>query len=209
MGKDKEPLDSATGRVASGIHLVATATIIAAGSTHEEIDLAGLILRRDPARAAPREQAGPIETFNRLCDAAIESANDSAHCGTRAERCALLAADLSRKGIVLIDCDKLAELVDAKIELELIRLGQVVEAPGPMTMLELLGEDPCSNPYCDDFDSCITCGKGNGGAFRRDLGGFGLAVARVDGSGAVEHVPIGEFYEDGGRSAELNPSVND
>jgi hypothetical protein len=123
MGKEKEPLDSLTGRPATGIHQVATATIIAKDATREELDLAALILRRDPARAAPRENESTVETFNRLLDVAIDSANDSAHCGTRAERRALLVPRSRPRRVVLIDCATLAELVEAKLELDGIKLG--------------------------------------------------------------------------------------
>lgn len=220
-----EPLDSLTGRVATGIHQVATFVIVASTSTREELDLAALILRRDPNRSAPRESASAVETFNRLLDVAIDSANETAGCGTRAERRARLCAALERERVVIIDSDTLANLIDAKLELD-AQIGYVLEAP----VLEAAEDEPCSNPHCDDLESCIACGKGSGGAFGRDLMLHGSAVARVHGAGSVEHVPLADFYEraessaeqdgnggsynglefmGGDRHADFNPSVND
>jgi hypothetical protein len=141
MGKTKEPLDSLSGRIATGIHLVAAATVIAPSSTREELDLAEKILQRDPPRSAPRENESPVEGFNRLLDVAIDSANQSAGCGTRAERRALLCADLEGGGIVLIDCRKLAEFVGAKLELDAIKLAAEKPEPEPAPLLKLLSDE--------------------------------------------------------------------
>jgi hypothetical protein len=138
MGKDKEPLDSLVGRIANGIHQAAAATICAGDATREELDLAALILRRDPKQSAPREASSMVETFNRLLDVAIDSANASAHCGTRAERRARLATDLGRASVLLLDSSTLAELVNAKLDLDKIKLGLIVEPPGPIPLLEAL-----------------------------------------------------------------------
>jgi hypothetical protein len=141
MGKTKEPLDSLSGRIATGIHLVAVATVIAPSSTREELDLAEKILKRDPPRSAPRENESPVEGFNRLLDVAIDSANQSAGCGTRAERRALLCADLERAGIVLIDCCVLAEFVGAKLDLDAIKLAAEKPEPEPAPLLKLLSDE--------------------------------------------------------------------
>lgn len=115
MGKVTEPLDSLAGRIALGIHLVATAVLCSANASREEIALAGEILKRDPPRSLPRELAGAIETFNRHMDAALESANASAGCATRAERRAQLASALERAGLVMIEQSTLAELLSRKL----------------------------------------------------------------------------------------------
>lgn len=138
MGKAKESLDSLIGRVATGIHMAATATLLAKDATREELDLASLILRRNPEQSAPRENASSVETFNRLLDVAIDSANSSTHCGTRAERRARLAADLGQAAVILFDCSKLAELIYAKLELDRIMLEQTTEEPGPIPLLDAL-----------------------------------------------------------------------
>src|SRR5438105_2147249 len=103
MGKNKEPLDDLIGSPALGIHQVAVATIASNQATREELDLAALILRRNPTQSAPLEIAGPVETFNRLLDVVIDSANESACCGTRAERRARLCVALDRGRAVIIE----------------------------------------------------------------------------------------------------------
>lgn len=140
MGKEKEPLDGLTGRVATGIHQVAAATIVARDAKREELDLAALILRRDPEQSAPRENESTVEAFNRILDVAIESANDSACCGTRAERRSRLCSALDRAGVVMLDHHVLADFVEAKLELDQIKHGLIVEAPGPIPLLEALEE---------------------------------------------------------------------
>lgn len=211
MGREKEPLDSLTaGRPASGIHLVATAALIAKDATREELDLASLILRRDPARAAARENESIVEAFNRLLDVAIDSANDSTHCGSRAERRALMCQDLGRKGVVLIDCSTLAELVEAKLELDGIKLGLVVEPPGPIPLLEALEDAElsdeeifeqlgCCNPCCRALVGagyCPDCGKG---------GEPELEEEEIEELARVRSAPFAaEHY-----SLESNPGVAD
>lgn len=137
MGNTTEPLDSLSGRIATGIHQVAAATICAKSATREELDLAALVLRRDPGHAAPRENESEVESFNRILDAALDSANQSAGCGSRAERRSRLAGDIGRAGLVLIDAEQLAEYVSAWLELEGQKHGPI-EAPGPTLMLEAL-----------------------------------------------------------------------
>jgi hypothetical protein len=236
MGKDKEALDSVAGRVATGIHLAAAATLIAPSSTREELDLASLILRRDPARAAPREHESTVETFNRLLDAAIESANDSAHCGTRAERRARLATDLGRAGVILVDCSLLAELVDAKLELDTAKLGMVIEPPGPVPLLEALEPSADERELEEELErqplvpgdarqrllrrrktgeprayqpSSSVIAEEDLEAANRDLLGFGTAVTFTNSEGVVSHVPIGDFLEGEERSAAADHRVND
>jgi hypothetical protein len=195
MGKNAEPLDSLTGRISTGIHLVAMATIVSPGSTREELDLAALILKRDPKRSAPRENGSAIEEFNRLLDVPIESANDSAGCGTRAERRARLAGDLGRKGLVLMDSAALAELLAAKLELEQLKFGTVLDFPAPIEMLEAADDEPRSYQPSASFSA------------EEDL----EELACVPSSAReplyyLEHNP-GAIAPD--ERGELNPSVND
>jgi hypothetical protein len=108
MSEDKAGL-------ATGIHAVAAAVICSKSATDQEIALAGEILKRAPRRAMPRELESPIDTFNRQMDTAIESCNSSAGEPTRAARRARLASDLEREGLVLIEQQTLAELLDRKL----------------------------------------------------------------------------------------------
>jgi hypothetical protein len=113
---EKEAPDAIGGiPIATGIHVVATATLCSKAVTKAELELASLILRQDPRRTLPRELAGSIDTFNRQMDVAIESCNGSAGESTRAARRARLASDLERAGLVLIDSLTLAELLERQL----------------------------------------------------------------------------------------------
>lgn len=101
--------------IAAGIHLVAMAVMCSAAPGSAELALAGEILRQSPKRSLPREIAGPIDTFNRHMDAAIDSCNDSSGEPTRAARRARLAMDLEREGLVLIEQSTLAELLEREL----------------------------------------------------------------------------------------------
>jgi hypothetical protein len=112
--------DAVTGTpIASGIHIVAMCALSSKATTAAERELANLILRQNPKRLLPRELAGPIETFNRQMDVAIDSCNGSAGEPTRAARRARLASDLERYGLVLIESETLAELLERQLAGEL------------------------------------------------------------------------------------------
>lgn len=110
--------DADEGDIGLAIHAVAAATIAAVGATREQLDLSRSILRVAASREMPREAEIPAQVFARQLDAAIDSCNRSASCSTRSQRRVALAADLSRRGLVLLDRNVLAELVEAKFKLD-------------------------------------------------------------------------------------------
>jgi hypothetical protein len=115
-----EALDAVTTtRPFAGVHLIATAMLVAGGASDDELELARRILEKDPKRDAPRENESVAGAFNRHMDAAIESCNDSAHAATRAERRAQLAHDLDKADLVLLDRAMLAALFATIGELRL------------------------------------------------------------------------------------------
>jgi hypothetical protein len=187
-----------SGRVATGIHQVAACVVVAKDATREELDLAEKILRRDPAHAAPAENASAIEAFNRLLDVPIDSANGSAHCGSRAERRARLAADLGRAGLVLIDSAKLAEFVDAKLEILKRELEAAKPEPEPAPLLELLAGDAYA--YAATASSTET-------PFATVPGSALAGVTSADDLGAELH--SSELDNSGVINVDSDPNVND
>jgi hypothetical protein len=141
MGKTKEPLDSLSGRIATGIHLVAAATVIAPSSTREELDLAEKILRgirRDRRRARMKARSKASTVCSTWRSTAPTKAPGAAQ-GPSAGRCS--APISSRAGIVLIDCCVLAEFVGAKLELDAIKLAAEKPEPEPAPLLKLLSDE--------------------------------------------------------------------
>lgn len=108
--KDELPSEN----VATGICAVAAAVLISPTVSAEELELAGRILKRTwpSVEHAPREHESIAAAFNRHMDAAIDSCNDSAGEPTRSARRSLLARDLDKAGLILLDRATVVELLE-------------------------------------------------------------------------------------------------
>lgn len=107
-----EAADALGSRPFAGVHILASAMLCAKGSSPEELELARILLSRDPEHDAPREAESVAGCFNRHMDAAIESCNASAHAASRVTRRAKLAQDLDRADLVLLDRVMVAALIE-------------------------------------------------------------------------------------------------
>lgn len=206
----KKASDVAEERPFWGVHILATAVMCAAGATADELELAKRLLARDPRVDAPREAESVAGCFNRHMDAALDSANDSIGNPSRASRRALLAADLSRADVVMVDRAAIAALITTIDDLRTERdalLNDVVRLEGSD-----LGADLAVDAMLEEMDLQRAIDARAEQRYNEDPLGLELATAdalnhgfgvlRLTDAGAGEHVPLDEFYE-------LNPSVND
>jgi hypothetical protein len=205
-----EALDAVTTtRPFAGVHLIATAMLVAGGSSDDELELARRILEKDPKRDTPRESESVAGAFNRHMDAAIESCNDSTHAATRAERRAKLAQDLDRADLVLMDRAMVAALFatigELRLQVQTLELERSAEED---LGAELLADEPGMILYEEARDISPE-------VFQRVTGGkIGVSMQFANG-GSIDFDGDGgsfsglEFIEGNDRTVTLDPGVND